>query len=196
MKLLTYKNSWQLKNEWVCNSGHINDWSHFKCIYIQIRIKFKYILYSDCWYWSHYWLIQLDTKSRNPEVKTVSETGPCTAILNRINEIWIKLRHFRWRDYIWKCHLQNYGHFFRGSHALSVELSTTHPTIRTPVDMLLPGPLHKQLLPGVSYSISQEICTRFCCALLCCGYAIVRNEFTWSIYPYSSGLLCWHWGNR
>ena len=46
------------------------------------------------------------------------------------------------------------------------------------------------------YSISQEICTRFCCALLCCGYVIVHNEFTWSIYPYSSGLLCWHWGNR
>ena len=46
------------------------------------------------------------------------------------------------------------------------------------------------------YSISQEICTRFCCALLCFGYAIVHNEFTWSIYPYSSGLLCWHWGNR
>ena len=45
-------------------------------------------------------------------------------------------------------------------------------------------------------SISQEICTRFCCALLCCGYAIAHNEFTWSIYPYSSGLLCWHWGNR
>ena len=43
------------------------------------------------------------------------------------------------------------------------------------------------------YSISQEICTRFCCALLCCGYAIVHNEFTWGIYPYSSGLLCWHW---
>ena len=47
-----------------------------------------------------------------------------------------------------------------------------------------------------SYSISQEICTRLCCALLCCGYAIVHNEFTWRIYPYSSGLLCWHWGNR
>ena len=46
------------------------------------------------------------------------------------------------------------------------------------------------------YSISQEICTRFCCALLCCGCAIVHNEFTWSIYPYSSRLLCWHWGNR
>ena len=39
------------------------------------------------------------------------------------------------------------------------------------------------------YSISQEICTRFCCALLCCGYAIVHNEFTWSIYPYSSGCF-------
>ena len=49
---------------------------------------------------------------------------------------------------------------------------------------------------GANYSKSQEICTRFCCALLCCGYAIVHNEFTWSIYPYSSGLLCWHWGNR
>ena len=47
-----------------------------------------------------------------------------------------------------------------------------------------------------TYSVSQEICTWFCCALLCCGYAIVHNEFTWSIYPYSSGLLCWHWGNR
>ena len=51
-------------------------------------------------------------------------------------------------------------------------------------------------IPINTYSISQEICTRFCCALLCCGYAIVHNEFTWSIYPYSSGLLCWHWGNR
>ena len=29
---------------------------------------------------------------------------------------------------------------------------------------------------NVFYSISQEICTRFCCALLCCGYAIVHNE--------------------
>ena len=48
----------------------------------------------------------------------------------------------------------------------------------------------------ILYIISQEICTRFCCALLCCGYTIVHNEFTWSIYPYSSGLLCWHWGNR
>ena len=37
---------------------------------------------------------------------------------------------------------------------------------------------------GYTYSISQEICTRFCCALLCCGNAIVHNEFTWSIYPY------------
>ena len=54
---------------------------------------------------------------------------------------------------------------------------------------------HYDNTPSI-YSISQEICTRFCCALLCCGYAIVHNEFTWSIYPYSSGLLCWHWGNR
>ena len=47
-----------------------------------------------------------------------------------------------------------------------------------------------------NYSISQKLCTRFCCALLCCGYVIVHNEFKWSIYPYSSGLLCCHWGNR
>ena len=38
---------------------------------------------------------------------------------------------------------------------------------------------------GLLYSKSQEICTPFRCALLCCGYAIVHNEFTWSIYPYS-----------
>ena len=33
------------------------------------------------------------------------------------------------------------------------------------------------------YSISQEICTRFRCALISCGYAIVHNESTWNIYP-------------
>ena len=50
----------------------------------------------------------------------------------------------------------------------------------------LPVPVHAIV---VTYSISQVICTRFCCALLCCGYAIVHNEFTWSIYPYSSGCF-------
>ena len=50
-----------------------------------------------------------------------------------------------------------------------------------------PSSIHwvKQLLCEIMYSISQEMCTRFCCALLCCGYAIIHNEFTWSIYPYS-----------
>ena len=33
------------------------------------------------------------------------------------------------------------------------------------------------LWSSITYSISQEIYTRFCCALLCCGYAIVHNEF-------------------
>ena len=63
-------------------------------------------------------------------------------------------------------------------------------------DGVLNGILPRHPIMSVIYSISQEICTRFCCALLCCGYAITHNEFTWSIYPYSSGLLCWHWGNR
>ena len=40
-----------------------------------------------------------------------------------------------------------------------------------------------------SYSISQEICTRFCCALLCCGYAIIHNEFTWSIIHIHQGCF-------
>ena len=68
------------------------------------------------------------------------------------------------------------------------------------LSLVLYNTTHPTQSPGLrltsSYSISQEICTRFCCALLCCGYAIVHNEFTWSIYPYSSGLLCCHWGNR
>ena len=62
--------------------------------------------------------------------------------------------------------------------------------------MVIPIGYLTSILISMSYSISQEICTRFCCVLLCCGYAIVHNKFTWSIYPYSSGLLCWHWGNR
>ena len=32
--------------------------------------------------------------------------------------------------------------------------------------------------------------------LLCFALLWLCNEFTWSIYPYSSGLLCWHWCNR
>ena len=74
---------------------------------------------------------------------------------------------------------------FRDSHLSILDTEMTHI-----VESL---PRERQ---GPTYSISQEICTRFCCALLDCGYAIVHNEFTWSIYPYSSGLLCWHWGNR
>ena len=72
--------------------------------------------------------------------------------------------------------------------------------------LLVPGSniLFQGRFPDVSappsgmcmYSISQKICTRFCCALLWCGYVIIYNEFTWCIYPYSPGLLCWPLGNR
>ena len=36
--------------------------------------------------------------------------------------------------------------------------------------------MHYELNLQHLYSISQEICTRFCCALLCCGYAIGHND--------------------
>ena len=83
-----------------------------------------------------------------------------------------------------------------------------HAHLKAVLFYLKPGPKYKDItsyqieFPRMTecvqskYSVSQEICTRFRCALLCCGYVIVNNEFTWSIYPYSSGLLCWHWGNR
>ena len=45
------------------------------------------------------------------------------------------------------------------------------------------------LLESVTYSISQEICTRFF-ALLC--FVVVIH---WLIFPYPSGLLPWHCGN-
>ena len=32
-------------------------------------------------------------------------------------------------------------------------------------------------MQDLNYTISQEICTRSCCALLCRGYTIVHNEF-------------------
>ena len=87
------------------------------------------------------------------------------------------------------------------------EFPTQRPVMRSfdvNFDLRLNKPLSKQswgwwfetLLCPLWRHSNEEICTRFCCALLCCGYAIVHNEFTWSIYPYSSGLLCWHWGNR
>ena len=38
-------------------------------------------------------------------------------------------------------------------------------------------------------SISHEICTRFCCALLYCGHVIVHNEFTWSIIHIHQGCF-------
>ena len=41
---------------------------------------------------------------------------------------------------------------------------------------------------NASYSISQEICMRFCFAVLCCGYTLAD-------FPYPSGLLVWHCGN-
>ena len=39
------------------------------------------------------------------------------------------------------------------------------------------------------YSISQKICTRFCCALFCCGHVIVHNEFTRSIIHIHQGCF-------
>ena len=41
----------------------------------------------------------------------------------------------------------------------------------------------------MTYSISQEICTRF---LLCCVFFVVIH---WLIFPYPSGFLHWHCGN-
>ena len=55
--------------------------------------------------------------------------------------------------------------------------------------LILLSPLLLLLLLMSMYSISQEICTRFCCALLCCGYAIGHNEFTWSIIHIHQGCF-------
>ena len=63
--------------------------------------------------------------------------------------------------------------YFLGYTVITTGSDTRHITARHPVCFVFS-----------TYSMSQEICTRYCCALLCCGY------------PYSSGLLCWHWGNR
>ena len=81
------------------------------------------------------------------------QSNPC--------KIWQAYRQQRYRDV---CHiseqLDNYNTRFRGFE-------------------VFPGFGGKT--PYRVYSISQEICTRFCCALLGCGYAVVHNKFTWSI---------------
>ena len=53
--------------------------------------------------------------------------------------------------------------------------------------------------PSTEWMLVQYIPRNMHTVLLC--FALLwlcnrHNEFTWSIYPYSSGLLCWHWGNR
>ena len=114
---------------------------------------------------------------------------PCVTVLSVWTMMW------------WSCHLYRQRRAARTIAASSLVLmwwgisfgqSLAHCEYsQSPWQNAPPAKGHASL-----YSISQEICTQFCCALLCCGYAIVHNEFTWSIYPYSSGLLCWHWGNR
>ena len=49
--------------------------------------------------------------------------------------------------------------------------------------------LQQQQTHSWPYSIAQWICTRFCCALLCCGYVIVHNDFTWSIIHIHQGYF-------
>ena len=51
----------------------------------------------------------------------------------------------------------------------------------------------------ISYFYIQYIPRNMHTVLLCFALLwlwMVHNECTWSIYPYLSGLLCWHWGNR
>ena len=51
-------------------------------------------------------------------------------------------------------------------------------------------------------SASDEICTLLCCYFVyfcvCVevSYAVISCGFMWYIYPYSLGLLHWHWGNH
>ena len=42
--------------------------------------------------------------------------------------------------------------------------------------------LKQYIIIAAYYCISQEICTRFCYALLCCGYAIVHNEYSHEVF--------------
>ena len=41
----------------------------------------------------------------------------------------------------------------------------------------------------VGYSISDQICIWFCCALFFCGCIILYSKFMWYIYSYSSGFF-------
>ena len=109
----------------------------------------------------------------NIKFSVVSEISRVCGVL--IRKYLFLMKNF---NTIYPTHLQKLSSL---GDRFSITKVTSHPLYRTNAHL---------------YSISQEICTRFYCALLCCGYAIVHNEFTWSINPYSSGLLCWHWGNR
>ena len=63
------------------------------------------------------------------------------------------------------------------------------------VTLSIIGWAHTQNDPWSTSSISYEICTWFCSVLLFSYLFSVIIEFVWFIYPYSSGLLHWHWDN-
>ena len=75
--------------------------------------------------------------------------------------------------------LENIAHPFRYGMLQNIFHHVLHDDITDRTAMTAGGrKSDARLIKHTTYSVSQEICTRFCCALLCCGYAIVHNEFT------------------
>ena len=150
------------------NVNHFNDTSTVFINSLNVAV-----LYSD-----EHWMAKL--------------TGICCHAVILVELIDKKYRR-RFTVYVWLINTRKAASVNFKKHLIFLSLH-----LPPPPPPPTPSPLY--LSPHITYmqtySISQEICTRFCCALLCCGYAIVHNEFTWSICPYSPELLCWHWGNR
>ena len=84
-----------------------------------------------------------------------------------------KFKHFHSWKYIWKCRLINRGHF------VSASMCWYYWQYGIPVVLLLMD----------TYSISQEICTRFvlCCALLC----LYIDWFSHIHQAYFTSLALW-----
>ena len=80
-----------------------------------------------------------------------------------------KLIYFYPRKCIWKCRLR------KGIYLVSASMSLSSGELSGRWCRHSSMLVYIHVIPG-KYSMSQEIWTRFCCALLCCSYAIVNSH--------------------
>ena len=115
------------------------------------------------------------------------------------NKMRLKMSSVKWRP------------FCLGLNVLNTWINVTRqweiPTFLIPGQWSNDTRVHNIKTRGLNWCINSslsylecstfhEICAQFYCVLFCCGYIWFFLWIHRSFYPYSSGILHWHWGNH